>query len=251
MSASAVKSVFVEIIKKDLEPSIRLVEKIKRGPFAGLFIRKKKKDGVESYVTLFSYENEKKALDIFNIEYYNIVTIEINMADHARHFFFKNTDKDQKEAFNKVADILAELQEAGRVLDDKSLVDLSTYKLDDITGLVAGKHVNNRTYGAKGTTGVVHRYTAPSRRTTTTTAKKEPTMKVIKRKRGCSKKLLAVMYKAVKSISDGTYEPPETPKAPKEDEAVTNAKTSTAGARATSKFADEDDDFYKNGGWYM
>jgi len=135
-------------------------------------------------------------------------------------------------------------------MDDNSLIDLSAYELNDVTGLVAGKHVNNRTYGAKSKAGVVHKYTAPSRNTTKTT-KTEPKMKVIKRKRGCSKKFLAVMYKAVKSISDGTYEPPETPKAPKEDETVTNAKTSTAGARATSKFADEDDDFYKNGGWYM
>ena len=220
---SAIKAIVIEVLNKDELSSMHLADKISRGPYAGLFIRdgKSAKKEVESYVTMFSAEKNEKALDIYNIQYYNIVTVEIRNADCTDFWYYGCSEEDQKAAFVQVAELLAEMQDVGRVLDDKDLIDVSTYDKTGITGKVAGTHVNTRAYGASNhATGraVYGVYRAPAR--TTSTKPAEPKMKVIKRKRGCTKKLLATMYDMVQAIANKDYEAPDLPKAPKEDEDI-------------------------------
>jgi len=240
-----IKSVFVEVIKKDELVSFTLADKIQRGPFAGIFTRKiDGSDDLEQYVILYTESDDvktpKKILDIFNLEYYNIVMIEIRKEHCVDYVNLRNTTQDQEEAFTEVAEILAHMQEFNRVEADKNLIDLGTYDTLDY-GAVIGKHVNKSTYNAKKTvTGVYSAYKAPARKTTTTTTvvkKEPPEMRVIKRRRGCNVKMLARMFEMVPRIADGFYEAPDLPEAPKENVTIAVEK-------------DDKADNYAHGGWY-
>jgi len=243
-----IKSVFVEVIKKDELTSFTLADKIQRGPFAGIFTRPiENSDDLEQYVILYTEahdeRNPKKILDIFNLKYYNIVTIEVRKEHCVDYINLRNTTLDQEDAFTEVAELLAHMQEFNRVEGDPNFIDLGTYDTLE-GGAVVGTHVNKGTYKAKThTTGVYSTYKAPARTTTTTTTtttvKAPPEMRVIKRKRGCSIKMLTRMLEMVQHIADGSYDAPKLPEAPKEDETI-----------VVDKDKKDKHDTYARGGWY-
>ena len=233
-TSDKVTSVFVEVLAKDHALSTKLSDKIDRGPFAGIFTRKNG-DDVDKFLVIHKIDKEtnKKALDIFNLKYYNIVTIEVRKEYKTQYTSLMNKERDQERAFAKMAEILAMFQDDNRVEEDKNFVNLGTYDTLD-AGEVKGTHVNSSVYGASKKSVVYSTYRAPGRSVTTTTQKKEPTMTPIKRKRGCSAKALQRMFEMVQQIADKSYKEPEIPNAPKED-APTTPKD------------DDDDDFYRFG----
>lgn len=222
----SVKAVYLEVVDKNITSKDITIKDITRAPFAGIYMREAEKvttkeKALDSFVIL---SNEKeKALDIFNIMYYNIVTVEIVKDGYSDFWFSRNDTKDQESAFKIVSDVLAHMQKFNRVLQDESVIDVASYKSDQaLLSKVAGEHITHTTYGAKKPAtgnGVYSAYKAPGSTTTGHTSKKkavEPA--VIKRSRGASKTILKRMFDAVQEISEGKYKAPEFPDMPEIEE---------------------------------
>jgi len=236
-----IKAVYIEVIDGGLTSNQVRVNDIVRAPFAGIYMREVPKQKViDSYVVLEtetdkSDKTKEKSLDIFNIMYYNIVTVETVKKDHSEFCFFRNGVKEQEKAFELIAGLLAHMQEVKRVTGDESIIDIATYETNAaILSKVAGEHVTHTTYGAQkpktGSNVVYSTYRAPAK-TTTTTGVRSVEPAVIKRKRAASKALLRKMLVAVQEISENKYKAPEFPPLPEIKDGKEDAKDD-----------DEDDD---------
>jgi len=215
-----IKAVYLEVIDKDITFEEVTTSDVVRAPFAGIYMREGNNKDVEKFVILSN--DTEKTLDIFNIMYYNIATIEVVNEDCSDFWFANNDTKDQEKAFKMVSGLLAHMQKFKRVTQDESMIDLGSYKQDKaLLSKVASEHVTYSTYGAKKKpvtttgSGVFNTYTAPNRSTYTyTSVKKEAKPAAIRRKRGASKAMLQQMYIAVQEIAEGKYKPAKFPDIP-------------------------------------
>ena len=231
-----IKAVYLEVIDKDITFEEITTSDVIRASFAGIYMREGDNKEVEKFVILSN--DAEKTLDIFNIMYYNIATIEVVNEGCSDLWFANNDTKDQEKAFKIVSDLLAHMQKFKRVTQDESMIDLGSYKQDKaLLSKKASEHVTYSTYGAKKkpvvTTGngVFNTYTAPARSTyaytpAKTSVKKKAKPTAIKRKRGASRAMLEQMYTAVQEIAEGKYKPAKFPVIPEvennKEENVTN-----------------------------
>lgn len=243
-----IKAVYLEIVDKNLTSKDITVKDIIRAPFAGIYMREVEDEkALDNFVVLSG--KEEKALDIFNIMYYNIVTVEIAKDGYSDLWFARNDERDQEAAFKIISDVLAYMQKFNRVTQDESIINVASYKPNQaLLSKVAGDHVTHTTYGAKkqdnaNTTGNgVYSVYKPTGNVTTYKKKEDPKPTAIKRARGANKALLKQMFDAVQKISKGEYELklPEIPEEENKDEDKTEDKTAENKPNAN----------YYDGDWY-
>ena len=124
--ADALSYVLVEMVNKDkvAKKQVKYAKDMERGLFSGIMVYLFDDNSTKVYIVLDTAGDEITLLDL---DYYNILSIELFDGIVREYLFVRDTDEDQEKAFVELTDLVTGLATAKRTLPGLDLVDVSTY----------------------------------------------------------------------------------------------------------------------------
>lgn len=197
-----IKYVLIEMIENDETKMAHA--SIIPGLFKGVRIYQPPKEDMLILVK----SNKGETIHLLNTNKYNILSLQKFDGYTKIIHCFRATEEDQKLAIIAILEVIKELGDAGRTVEnDDNIIDTSTYKNvpDDITII---KHSSAASINAHRNKAIHSQYKAPARQpnVVNTVVNKEPEPKYFKRNRKATEAALARMQKKIDDIKKGTYQ---------------------------------------------
>ena len=218
---SSIKYVTIEMIKNNEKNLV--AKSIQAGLFKG--IRLEQIDQTEGATpdVFILIQIEEKTLLTLCLKYYNVLSLERFDGATKTVTYFRASEEEQEKAFDKAAEIVNELHEAGRtVSDDAKIIDVGTY-------IQVPDAIKVSESSSKLSTVSKHSTISRSKSSYNVHKPKEKEPSVIKRTtKKPTKAMLTAMSKRIKDIADGTLtlELPEVEGDTEEE--ITEATSTTA-----------------------
>lgn len=114
----------VEVIRKGAER----LDKLEAGLFIGVAIRENNRQEKKTFLAMMITDTSAK---IYNLDEYDVVSMEIYDSRVKSMIVFTNTEADQKIALEMMKDSIKEMKDAGRLTTNDvygELIDIDTYK---------------------------------------------------------------------------------------------------------------------------
>lgn len=223
---SSIKYVTIEMIKNNEKNLV--ARSIQAGLFKG--IRLEQIDQTEGATpdVFILIQIEEKTLLTLCLKYYNVLSLERFDGATKTVTYFRASEEEQEKAFDKAAEIVNELHEAGRtVSDDAKIIDVGTYV--QVPDAIKVSESSSKLGAASKQSTIISR----SKSSYNVHKPKEKEPSIIKRTtKKPTKAMLAAMSKRIKDIADGTLtlELPEIEGDTEEEQTEATSTTTTAGA---------------------
>lgn len=196
---SQIKYVTIEMIKNNEKNLV--AKSIQTGLFKGIrFEQLDQTKGADPDVFIL-IQVEEKTLLVLCTKYYNILTLERFDGITKTITYFRASDEEQEKAFDLAAEIVNELNEAGRtLLDDAKIIDIGTYAQ---TPEVIKVTESSKSLTDVGKSSTISKASKSTHSHVQKPKEKKPT--AIKRTtKKPTKAMLHKMTETIKAIADGT-----------------------------------------------